>query len=132
RKGRGAGDAVRERRSGRHGGRPSRAGWMATGAGGFGLFFARAVSLACELMAKQRGGEVLAFSSFKPETLRGRAGFCRVGRTWTGQWWFIDAEGRPFWLKAVGGGAGHEDAEQVRSYGMDTISVRWDAGAGEG
>jgi hypothetical protein len=52
-------------------------------------------------MAKTRGAEVLSFSSFKPESLRGRAGFFRVGQTTAGQWWFIDPHDRPFFMKAV-------------------------------
>ena len=52
-------------------------------------------------MAKTRGAEVVDFSSFKPESLRGRAGFFRVGQTVAGQWWLIDPHDQPFFAKAV-------------------------------
>ncbi|HEX2854628.1 MAG TPA: hypothetical protein VHO24_15460 [Opitutaceae bacterium] len=40
-------------------------------------------------------------SDFKSETLRGTAGFVRVGQTRAGQWWFIDAHDRPFFSRGV-------------------------------
>jgi agarase len=43
----------------------------------------------------------LNLSSFKPESLRGRAGFFRVGQTGGGQWWLLDPHDRPFFAKAV-------------------------------
>lgn len=52
-------------------------------------------------MAKTRGAEVLNISSFKPESLRGRAGFFRVGQTLAGQWWLLDQHDQPFFMKGV-------------------------------
>ncbi|MDF3059792.1 MAG: hypothetical protein K0R17_4007 [Rariglobus sp.] len=52
-------------------------------------------------MAKIRGAEALHFSSFRPESLRGRAGFFRAGQTPGGQWWLVDPHNRPFFAKAV-------------------------------
>ncbi len=82
-------------------------------------------------MAKLRGAEVLDLSSFRPETVRGRAGFCRVGKTKAGQWWFLDAGNRPFWLKAVAGG-GDDEAARGRSWGVNTATVPWNADVGAG
>lgn len=44
----------------------------------------------------------LTLSDFKSETLRGAAGFIRVGQTRAGQWWFLDARNRPFFSRGVG------------------------------
>ncbi|CAM2937228.1 hypothetical protein [Rariglobus hedericola] len=52
-------------------------------------------------MAKSRSAESLTLSSFKPESLRGRAGFFRVGQTAAGPWWLLDPIDRPFFSKAV-------------------------------
>lgn len=52
-------------------------------------------------MAKIRGAEALTLSSFKPESLRGRAGFFRVGQTHAGQWWLLTPADTPFFTKAV-------------------------------
>jgi len=52
-------------------------------------------------MAKARAGEPLSFRSFKPETLRGTAGFFRVGQTAGGQWWLLDPHDQPFFAKSV-------------------------------
>ncbi len=52
-------------------------------------------------MAKTRGAEVLNLSSFKPESLRGRPGFFRVGQTCAGQWWLLDPCDQPYFAKAV-------------------------------
>lgn len=52
-------------------------------------------------MAKPRDAQAPDFSSFRPESLRGRAGFFRVGQTAAGQWWFVDPHDRPFFVKAV-------------------------------
>ncbi len=40
---------------------------------------------------------------FKPESIRGTAGFTRVGQTRSGQWWLLDARGRPFLSRGVNG-----------------------------
>ncbi|MET0263187.1 MAG: hypothetical protein ABW223_09835 [Rariglobus sp.] len=52
-------------------------------------------------MAKVFGAEALTLSSFKPESLRGRAGFFRAGQTVSGQWWLLTPHDRPFFAKAV-------------------------------
>ncbi|MSU70384.1 MAG: hypothetical protein EXS39_06365 [Opitutaceae bacterium] len=40
-------------------------------------------------------------SDFKSETIRGAAGFIRVGQTRAGQWWLLDARDRPLFSKGV-------------------------------
>ncbi|MES1167320.1 MAG: hypothetical protein ABUL68_04895, partial [Pseudomonadota bacterium] len=40
-------------------------------------------------------------ADFKPETIRGAAGFIRVGQTRAGQWWFLDPQDRPFFSCGV-------------------------------
>ncbi len=40
---------------------------------------------------------------FRPETIRGTAGFVRVGQTSVGQWWLLDAHDRPFLSRGVNG-----------------------------
>ena len=52
-------------------------------------------------MANVRGAEAVDLFSFRPESLRGRTGFFRVGQTAAGQWWLVDPHGRPFFAKAV-------------------------------
>ncbi|MFA6962277.1 MAG: hypothetical protein WC205_16100 [Opitutaceae bacterium] len=85
-------------------------------------------------MAKVRSAEVLSVSSFRPESLRGRAGFFRVGRTVAGQWWLLDSHDRPVFIKAVAAvnrhgravsspgqrGAYLEAVERVYGYGDST------------
>lgn len=63
---------------------------------------------------------------FRPETLRGRAGFFRLGRTGAGQWWFIDPDGRPFFARGVHGVAAeadspHDPAARLRAWGGNTL-----------
>src|SRR5471032_1251353 len=53
----------------------------------------------CPGMAKSAAPRHLA--DFKPESLRGPAGFIRVGQTRAGQWWLLDARDKPFFSKAV-------------------------------
>lgn len=52
-------------------------------------------------MVKTPGADSSDFPRFKPAILRGREGFARVGQNERGQWWLIDAAGRPFFMKAV-------------------------------
>ncbi len=52
-------------------------------------------------MAHAGDAPQLTLSDFKPETLRGTAGFVRVGQTRAGQWWFVDARDRPFFSCGV-------------------------------
>jgi len=54
-------------------------------------------------MASARKSPRPTFSDFKPETLRGAAGFVRLGQTHRGQWWLLDANGRPFFSRGVTG-----------------------------
>lgn len=42
-----------------------------------------------------------AVADFRAGTLRGAAGFFRAGQTHTGQWWLLDPENRPFFIRAV-------------------------------
>ncbi len=52
-------------------------------------------------MAKNRGADVRDAMDFKAETMRGRAGFFRVGQSVGGPWWLIDPHGQAFFMKAV-------------------------------
>ncbi|HWA10948.1 MAG TPA: hypothetical protein VG838_16020 [Opitutaceae bacterium] len=52
-------------------------------------------------MAHAADAPSLTLSDFRPETLRGAAGFVRVGQTQGGQWWFLDARNRPFFSCGV-------------------------------
>lgn len=52
-------------------------------------------------MAKNRGAVDRQEVDFKTETVRGRAGFFRVGQTSGGQWWLMNPLGEPFFMKAV-------------------------------
>lgn len=52
-------------------------------------------------MANVRGAKTADFSSFRPESLRGRAGFFRVGQNAAGQWWLLDPHDLPFFATAV-------------------------------
>lgn len=39
--------------------------------------------------------------TFIPESIKGREGYFRVGKTTEGQWWFITPDGKPFYYKGV-------------------------------
>lgn len=52
-------------------------------------------------MAPARKTPRLTLADFKPETLRGVAGFVRIGQTHRGQWWLLDADNRPFFSCGV-------------------------------
>ncbi|MBW7894412.1 MAG: hypothetical protein H3C27_04795 [Opitutaceae bacterium] len=67
-----------------------------------------------------------ALADFRPETVRGRPGFFRVARTTTGQWWFIDPDGHPFFVKAVHGvtateSTPHDPAARLRRWGFNAL-----------
>ncbi|MCC6415035.1 MAG: hypothetical protein IT582_03895 [Opitutaceae bacterium] len=67
-----------------------------------------------------------ALPDFRPETVRGAAGFFRVARTHAGQWWVIDPADRPFFMKAVHGVAAqadspHDPAARLRRWGFNTL-----------
>ncbi|MBC8102895.1 MAG: hypothetical protein H7Z41_09940 [Cytophagales bacterium] len=36
-----------------------------------------------------------------PQTLVGKSGFFRVGKSVTGKWWFVDPDGKPFFFRGV-------------------------------
>ncbi len=42
-----------------------------------------------------------SLEAFRPGTLVGRSGFYRLGQTRSGQWWWLDPQNRPFWLRSV-------------------------------
>ncbi len=46
---------------------------------------------------------MLAAIRFKPETIRGKEGFFRIGQSENGRWWLIDPDGNAFYHKAVTG-----------------------------
>lgn len=52
-------------------------------------------------MAQKRIAAFPSIDEFRPGTFRGTPGFVRVAQSRSGQWWFIDPEGRPFVSKAV-------------------------------
>lgn len=59
------------------------------------------LGLAFAPMAKVRGVESPDISLFKPETLRGRAGFFRVGQTTGGRWWLAGPQDQAVFMKAA-------------------------------
>jgi agarase len=67
-------------------------------------------------------------SLFKPETLRGAAGFFRVGQTPAGQWWLIDPHDQPFFSRGVAGvnRTGRTGAGAVEAYAA-TLPRKYDA-----
>jgi len=52
-------------------------------------------------MASPRIAALPSLSDFKPGSLRGQAGFVRVGQTRAGQWWLLDPHDQPFISKGV-------------------------------
>ena len=72
-------------------------------------------------------------TTFRPGAARGREGFFRVAQETGGQWWLIDPEGRPVWIRGVHGvksAQAHGDeppprdsAARLRSWGFDTVGV---------
>jgi len=64
---------------------------------------------------------------FRSETVRGRAGFFRVGQARDGAWWLIDPEGRAFFAAAVNE-VEAEAAGRLRRWNFVTLG----AGAAEG
>jgi hypothetical protein len=54
-------------------------------------------------MAQRSAGQLPNLDDFKPNSLRGTAGFFRVGQARNGQWWLVDPHGRPFFGRAVAG-----------------------------
>ena len=67
-----------------------------------------------------------ALPDFRGETVRGKPGYFRVGQAETGQWWFIDAQDRPFFAKAVNNvsadaEATHDPAARLRTWGFNAL-----------
>lgn len=67
-----------------------------------------------------------ALNDFRPGTLRGTAGFFRVGQTHADQWWFVDPAGRPFFARGVHGvtaraDSPHDPAARLRAWGFNTL-----------
>lgn len=63
---------------------------------------------------------------FRSGSLRGKPGYFRVGQTEAGQWWFIDAQDRPFFAKAVhnvsaDANSPHDPAARLRSWGFNAL-----------
>ncbi len=53
------------------------------------------------LSVRVQGDQTAAAVKFDEKTIVGKDGFFRVGRTAEGQWWLIDAQGKPFYYKGV-------------------------------
>lgn len=64
-------------------------------------FPCEARTLGSRTMAKARAAKELTLADFRAESVRGSAGFFRVGRTHGGRWWLLDPEGRPFFSRGV-------------------------------
>ncbi len=67
-----------------------------------------------------------ARQAFRPETVRGTAGFFRVAQTVAGQWWLIDPDGSATWLRAVNGvadhdGSPHDPGARMRAWGFNAL-----------
>lgn len=45
--------------------------------------------------------KLLESVKFDPKTIRGKAGFFRVGKSVNGKWWFIDPDGKAFYYRGV-------------------------------
>lgn len=63
---------------------------------------------------------------FRAGTVRGAAGGFRVAQAADGRWWFIDPDGRPFFLRAVNGveaaeGSPHDPVARLRAWGFNTL-----------
>ncbi len=63
---------------------------------------------------------------FRSESLRGKQGYFRVGQTEAGQWWFIDAQDRPFFAKAVHSVSAaaevpYDPAARLRTWGFNAL-----------
>lgn len=67
-----------------------------------------------------------ALPDFKRESLRGTPGYFRAGCTHAGQWWLIDPDDEPFFMKAVHGvtaapDSAHDPAARLRRWGCNTL-----------
>ena len=61
------------------------------------------LQLAFLMAPPTRRGASPTFADIKPETIRGTAGFFRLGRTHEGIWWLLTPEDEPVLLRAVAG-----------------------------
>ncbi|MDB6167724.1 MAG: hypothetical protein JWM88_588 [Verrucomicrobia bacterium] len=69
--------------------------------------------------------------AFKPETMRGAPGFFRVAQAFSGVWWLLDPEDRPFVLRAVNGVRGipessNDPVARLRSWGFNALGAASD------
>jgi hypothetical protein len=69
-----------------------------------------------------------ALLALKPETVRGAAGYFRVGQTAAGTWWLVDPDGAPFFMRAVNGVAGaegspHDPGARLRAWGGNALGA---------
>ncbi len=65
-------------------------------------------------------------ASIQPATVRGTAGFFRVGRTAAGAWWLLNPAGEPLFLRAVNGvhgaeGSRHDPVARLRAWGFNAL-----------
>lgn len=64
----------------------------------------------------------------RPGTVRGTAGYFRVGQTPAGGWWLIDPAGRPFFLQGVNEvhgaeGSPHDPGARLRAWGFNALGA---------
>jgi agarase len=79
----------------------------------------------------------MAFASdglqdFRPGTVRGTAGFFRVGQTADGKWWLMDPDDRRFFFRAANGvpaeeASAHDPVERLRAWGFNALGAGADA-----
>jgi agarase len=82
-----------------------------------------------------RRGALPTLADLRPETLRGRAGFFRLGRTHEGAWWLLTPEDEPVLLRAVAGVNRHGRAgppPTLRGDYARTVEKLYGPGAGTG
>ena len=66
--------------------------------------------------------------AFSPETVRGVAGYFRLGRATGGVWWLLDPEGAPGFLRAVNDvqgaeGSPHAPGARLRTWGFNALGT---------
>ena len=66
--------------------------------------------------------------TLKPETVRGAAGYFRIGETNSGAWWFLDPTDQPFFFRAVNDvrgvdGSPHDPVARLRSWNFNALGV---------
>ena len=65
---------------------------------------------------------------FRPDTVRGAAGFFRVGQVHAGAWWLIDPNDSPFFLRAVNGvvatnGSANDPIARLQVWGFNGLGA---------